>query len=162
MFSKVSGVGLSSMSGLPLRVSYIDENGKRTPVFTTTRIEGKQIPLANFTYPSSYKRVDSEIAVLMDKKAAKLWQASWTMPGDGSGGDDINALLDSPSPKEVGIQDPMVPRLMPAAEMAIRPIRLLTATAKERRQRWQRQQRRQAANNGDWGKAVLATGLLVC
>ena len=96
VFSKIYGVGLSSMAGLPLKVSYIDENGKRTPVFTTTKIEGKQIPLANFTYPSSYKRVDSEIAVLMDEKGREAMASIMDDIGDGEGGDDINSLLDSP------------------------------------------------------------------
>lgn len=99
VFSKIYGVGLSSMTGLPLKVSYIDENGKRTPVFTTTKIEGKQIPLANFTYPSSYKRVDSEIAVLMDEKGREAMASIMDDIGDGEGGDDINSLLDSPGGK---------------------------------------------------------------
>lgn len=103
VFSKIYGVGLSSMSGLPLVVSYIDENGKRTPVFTTTKIEGKQIPLSEFSYPSSYKRVDSEIAVLMDEKGREAMASIMDDVGDGQGGgDDINSLLDSSGPKKKG------------------------------------------------------------
>ncbi|MBX9686856.1 MAG: hypothetical protein K2X27_09155 [Candidatus Obscuribacterales bacterium] len=94
VFSKIYGVGLTSMSGLPLKVSYIDENGKRTPVFTTTKIEDKAIPLSNFTYPSSYKRVDSEIAVLMDEKGREAMASIMDDIGDGQG-DDINDLLEN-------------------------------------------------------------------
>lgn len=68
VFSKIYGVGLSTMAGLPLRVSYIDENGKRTPVFDTTSAEISEVPSGMFGFPKSYKKVDSEISVLMDKK----------------------------------------------------------------------------------------------
>lgn len=100
VFSKIYGVGLSSMSGLPLRVSYIDENGKRTPVFTTTKIDSQQIPLSSFTYPSSYKRVDSEIAVLMDEKGREAMASIMDDIGDGQGGDDVSSLLDSSGKKK--------------------------------------------------------------
>lgn len=75
VFSKIYGVGLSSVEGLPLKVSYIDENGKRTPVFTTTKIEKTQVPSTYFTCPPGYKRVDSEIAVLMDEEGQKRMKA---------------------------------------------------------------------------------------
>ncbi len=100
VFSKIYGVGLSQMSGLPLKVSYIDENGKRTPVFQTTKVEGKQIPLSEFNYPSSYKRVDSEIAVLMDEKGREAMASIMDDIGDGQSGDDVNSLLDSSGPKK--------------------------------------------------------------
>lgn len=96
VFSKIYGVGLSNMSGLPLKVSYIDENGKRTPVFETQKIESKQIPLSSFTYPSSYKRVDSEIAVLMDEKGREAMANIMEDIGEGQS-EDINDLLDSKS-----------------------------------------------------------------
>lgn len=100
VFSKIYGVGLSSMAGLPLKVSYIDENGKRTPVFDTKEIEDKLIPLANFTYPSSYKRVDSEIAVLMDEKGREAMSSIMDDIGEGQEGEDVSALLDSPKKKK--------------------------------------------------------------
>ena len=97
VFSKIYGVGLSSMAGLPLKVSYIDENGKRTPVFTTIKIDAQLIPLSSFTYPASYKRVDSEIAVLMDEKGREAMAS--IMDDIGDGGEDVNSLLDSPGKK---------------------------------------------------------------
>lgn len=98
VFSKIYGVGLSSMAGLPLRVSYIDENGKRTPVFDTTSVEKTDIPLSNFTYPSSYKRVESEIAVLMDQKGREAMASIMDDIGDG---EDVSELLDSDGKKKV-------------------------------------------------------------
>ncbi len=100
VFSKIYGVGLSSMAGLPLKVSYIDENGKRTPVFNTLEIADKQIPLSNFTYPSSYKRVDSEIAVLMDEKGREAMSSIMDDIGEGQEGEDVNDLLDAPKKKK--------------------------------------------------------------
>ncbi len=140
VFSKIYGVGLSSMSGLPLKVSYIDENGKRTPVFTTTKIEGKLIPLSNFTYPSSYKRVDSEIAVLMDEKGREAMASIMDDIGDGTGEDDINSLLDSSgsgkskskaSRKSLDLEDSDP----------------LTDSSDDEKSK-------ENANNGDWGKAI--------
>lgn len=99
VFSKIYGVGLSSMQGLPLRVSYIDENGKRTPVFDTKSVLKQDIPLSSFTYPSTYKRVDSEIAVLMDQKGREAMASIMDDIGDGEG-EDVGALLEGDGKKK--------------------------------------------------------------
>ncbi|MBY0357751.1 MAG: hypothetical protein K2W82_07100 [Candidatus Obscuribacterales bacterium] len=93
MLSKIYGVGMSKMSGLPLKVSYIDENGKRTPVFNTLKVTPAQIQLQSFAYPSSYKRVDTEIAVLMDEKGREAMASIMDDIGDSGAGEDIDSLL---------------------------------------------------------------------
>lgn len=94
VFGKIYGIGLTKLKGLPLAVSYIDENGKRSPVFITTKIERQAIPTAYFTFPKNYKRVDSEIAVLMDEKGRETMASIMDDLGEGSEGEDLDVLLD--------------------------------------------------------------------
>lgn len=137
VFSKIYGVGLSSMSGLPLKVSYIDENGKRTPVFTTIKIDAQQIPLASFTYPASYKRVDSEIAVLMDEKGREAMAS--IMDDIGDGGEDVNSLLDSPGGRKTAYKSPYGSS---------------SKSGDEDDEDSDKEEKTETANNGDWGKAI--------
>lgn len=93
IFAKIYGVGLTKLKGLPLKVSYIDENGKRSPVFDTRRIQPQMIPMEHFSYPADYKRVDSEIAVLMDEKGREAMASIMDDLGEGEG-EDLDSLLD--------------------------------------------------------------------
>lgn len=93
VFGKIYGVGLTKLKGLPLKVSYIDENGKRSPVFETRKIDKKEIPLSEFDFPNNYKRVDSEIAVLMDEKGREAMASIMDDLGEGEG-QDLDTLLD--------------------------------------------------------------------
>lgn len=106
MFSKIYGVGLSKMTGLPLEVSYIDENGKRTPVFTTRKVAAAQIRLQSFIFPSSYKRVDSEIAVLMDEKGREAMASIMDDLGEQAPGEDIDSLLGSSKKSTAAYKNP--------------------------------------------------------
>ncbi len=94
VFGKIYGVGLTKLKGLPLKVSYIDENGKRSPVFETRRISKKEIPINYFSVPPNYRRVDSEIAVLMDQKGRETMAAIMDDPGEGGEGEELDTLLD--------------------------------------------------------------------
>ena len=142
VFSKIYGVGLSSMSGLPLKVSYIDENGKRTPVFETKKIDPQIIPLQSFTYPASYKRVDSEIAVLMDEKGREAMAS--IMDDIGEGEDDVSSLLDS-NGKKVAHKSPYG-----------------RDKSSDDEDEDSDKDEKADANNGDWGKAIWDwfTGIL--
>lgn len=93
IFAKIYGVGLTKLKGLPLKVSYIDENGKRSPVFDTRHIKEQMIPMQHFTYPKDFKRVDSEIAVLMDEKGREAMASIMDDLGEGEG-EDLDSLLD--------------------------------------------------------------------
>jgi hypothetical protein len=151
VFSKIYGVGLSSMQGLPLRVSYIDENGKRTPVFTTTKIDSQQIPLSNFTYPSSYKRVDSEIAVLMDEKGREAMASIMDDMGDGQGGDDINSLLENgPKKKTASASGAKSAEGGEGGDPLADP----DEKKKDDKAAEGAEKKAVASNNGDWGKAI--------
>lgn len=94
VFGKIYGVGLTKLKGLPLKVSYIDENGKRSPVFETRKMDKKEIARKIFTHPSDYKRVDSEIAVLMDEKGREAMASIMDDLGEGDEGQDLDTLLD--------------------------------------------------------------------
>lgn len=161
VFSKIYGVGLQSMSGLPLKVSYIDENGKRTPVFTTTKIEGKLIPLSSFTYPSSYKRVDSEIAVLMDEKGREAMASIMDDIGDGEGGEDVNALLDS-SGKGKKYKSPYGSKSAESAGGDDTSELLAEGDGKKDKSGEEKSKDKKDSANGDWGKAIWDwfTGIL--
>lgn len=139
IFSKIYGVGLTSMSGLPLKVSYIDENGKRTPVFETQKIVEQTIPLQNFTYPASYKRVDSEIAVLMDEKGREAMAS--IMDDIGEGEEDVNSLLDSPKGKKTAYKSPYTDKSGSTDE-------------DDEDGGSEKEAKTETANNGDWGKAI--------
>lgn len=142
VFSKIYGVGLSSMAGLPLKVSYIDENGKRTPVFETKKIDPQIIPLQSFTYPASYKRVDSEIAVLMDEKGREAMAS--IMDDIGEGEDDVSSLLDSNGKK------------------SYKKYGKDKSGEDEDEEDSEKDEKAEATNNGDWGKAIWDwfTGIL--
>lgn len=98
IFAKIYGFGLTKLHGLPLKVSYIDENGKRSPVFDTRSIRTQNIPLKYFSYPTTYKRVDSEIAVLMDQKGREAMAAIMDGQGEGDGGAELDELLGESKP----------------------------------------------------------------
>lgn len=134
VFSKIYGVGLSSMSGLPLKVSYIDENGKRTPVFETKKIDPQIIPLQSFTYPASYKRVDSEIAVLMDEKGREAMAS--IMDDIGEGEDEVSSLLDGG--KKTAYKSPYGK----------------DKSGEDDEEETSEKDEKADANNGDWGKAI--------
>ena len=136
VFSKIYGVGLSSMAGLPLRVSYIDENGKRTPVFDTKSVLKQDIPLSSFTYPSTYKRVDSEIAVLMDQKGREAMASIMDDIGDG---EDVGELLESDGKKKI--------KTAKSAETD--PLE-----DPEDKSASEEDPEKKAANNGDWMKGI--------
>jgi hypothetical protein len=150
VFSKIYGVGLSSMSGLPLKVSYIDENGKRTPVFTTEKIESKNIPLSEFSYPASYKRVDSEIAVLMDEKGREAMASIMDDVGDAENGEDINALLDSSGSKHKSKS-----RASAGSEGGDALDPLGEGDSKTEKGEGGGDARAAQASNGDWGKGIM-------
>jgi hypothetical protein len=61
--------------GMPLRVKLSDDAGKRDMIFDTLKCEDQSIKTASFTYPSTYKRVDNEIAVVVDEKSRKKMEA---------------------------------------------------------------------------------------
>lgn len=61
--------------GMPLRVKLSDDAGKRDLIFNTLKCESQMIKTASFTYPTSYKRVDNEIAVLVDEKSRKKMES---------------------------------------------------------------------------------------
>lgn len=66
---------LNFPQGMPLRVKLSDDAGKRDLIFDTLKCEDQSIKTASFTYPSSYKRVDNEIAVVVDEKSRKKMEA---------------------------------------------------------------------------------------
>jgi hypothetical protein len=61
--------------GMPLRVKLSDDAGKRDLIFDTLKCENQMIKTASFTYPTTYKRVDNEIAVLVDEKSRKKMES---------------------------------------------------------------------------------------
>ncbi|HEY9792980.1 MAG TPA: hypothetical protein V6D22_21440 [Candidatus Obscuribacterales bacterium] len=75
--------------GLPLRVKMADEGGKRELIYDTVNAQKQTIHTASFSYPATYKRVDSELAVLMDEKSRKKMESIL----DDS--DDLTSILGS-------------------------------------------------------------------
>jgi hypothetical protein len=75
--------------GLPLRIKMVDEDGKRELIYDTINVQKQTIHTASFSYPPSYKRVDSELAVLMDEKSRKKMESIL----DDS--DDLSSILSS-------------------------------------------------------------------
>lgn len=61
--------------GMPLRVKLSDDAGKRDLIFDTLKCETQMIKSASFSYPAGYKRVDNEIAVLVDEKSRKKMES---------------------------------------------------------------------------------------
>ncbi len=61
--------------GMPLRVKLSDDAGKRDLIFETLKCEAQQIKSASFSYPTNYKRVDNEIAVLVDEASRKKMES---------------------------------------------------------------------------------------
>ncbi len=54
--------------GLPLRVKIADDSGKRELLYDTVKIAKQQIKSAAFTYPATYKHVNSELEVFVDER----------------------------------------------------------------------------------------------
>jgi hypothetical protein len=77
--------------GLPLRIKMADDAGKRELIYDTVNAQKQMIHTASFTYPPTYKRVDSELAVLMDEKSRKKMESIL----DDS--DDLSSILGSTS-----------------------------------------------------------------
>lgn len=67
-FEQNYGAPVANLGGIPLSVSAIGENGKRFPICQTLSIGRDRIPPSYFSVPANYKRADSEVAVMMDKK----------------------------------------------------------------------------------------------
>lgn len=91
-FEKLFGIDMSRgqfPDGLPLRIKLADDAGKRELVYDTMNCQKQVIHTASFTYPSTYKRVDNELAVLMDEKSRQKMESIL----DDS--DDISTLLGS-------------------------------------------------------------------
>lgn len=65
--SQLYGAGLLAVKGIPLKASFISNDGTKTPIFSVTKLEEKNIPLAYFDFPADYKRVDSEMEVLLNE-----------------------------------------------------------------------------------------------
>lgn len=61
--------------GMPLRVKLSDDAGKRDLIFETLKCESQMIKTASFSYPATYKRVDNEIAVLVDEQSRKKMES---------------------------------------------------------------------------------------
>lgn len=97
IFAKIYGVGLTKLRGLPLKVSYIDENGKRSPVFDTRSIKQEEIPIKYYTFPPHYKRVDSEIEAMLDKEGQKKMKSILREVEHEKDDKEIDDLLDDKS-----------------------------------------------------------------
>lgn len=61
--------------GMPLKVKLSDDAGKRDLIFDTLKCEAQNIKSASFNYPPGYKRVDNEIAVLVDEASRKKMES---------------------------------------------------------------------------------------
>ena len=97
VFGKIYGVGLSKMKGIPLKIAYIDENGTRSPVFTTISVTNKEIPMNYFMCPPNYQRVENEIAVLMDEKGREKMDSimnDLSKAENGKGAGELDDLLE--------------------------------------------------------------------
>lgn len=93
ILARTYGYGLNDVHGMPLRVAYIDETGKRIPVFDTLKAQQQVIPTESFTYPPSYTQVDNEVAVFMDEKGRKAMANIMDDLGGSDGTDELSALL---------------------------------------------------------------------
>jgi hypothetical protein len=93
ILAKTYGYGLNDVHGMPLRVAYIDETGKRIPVFDTLKAQQQIIPTESFTYPPTYTQVDNEVAVFMDEKGRKAMANIMDDLGGSDGTDELSALL---------------------------------------------------------------------
>ncbi len=104
VFGKLYGVRTSRIGGLPLKVAYIDENGKASSVFETRKIDWLDIPLKTFSAPADYKKVDTEIAVLIDKKGGDEMERILKDLGTEDEGKDLEKLLDE-KPQTIARKD---------------------------------------------------------
>lgn len=70
VFGKLYGVKAIKTKGLPIMVSYLDQNGKKTLVFETTKLLQIDVPAnkLQFTNKANYKKVETEISVFIDEK----------------------------------------------------------------------------------------------
>jgi hypothetical protein len=103
--------------GLPIRVKMADEGGKREMIMDTINAQRQMIRTASFTYPTTYKKVDSELAVLMDEKSRKKMESIL----DDS--DDLSSILGSSSstPSRSNYQPAPTSAYRPASGTAQRP-----------------------------------------
>ncbi len=91
ILGKIYGVNLTGIKGVPLSVSFVDENNKHRSMFTTTKISRSVISTDTFHLPEGYQRLESEIDVLMDRSYAQVLSA---IADEGLyGGDDLRKLL---------------------------------------------------------------------
>jgi len=79
--------------GMPLRVKLSDDAGKRDLIFETLKCEPQMIKSASFSYPTNYKRVDNEIAVLVDEASRKKMESIL------EDSDELSSILGSSSSK---------------------------------------------------------------
>lgn len=76
MLGKIFSLDTSNFpAGMPMRVKLSDEAGKRELIFDTLTCQKQVIKSASFNYPASYKRVDNEIAVIVDEQSRKKMES---------------------------------------------------------------------------------------
>src|SRR6185437_2940312 len=90
VFSVDMGSGLS-FKGWPLKITSTSRTGHPYLVYETISAQRQMIHTASFTYPASYRRVDNEMAVLLDEDRAKKLNS---VLDDTS---DLNDILNSSS-----------------------------------------------------------------
>lgn len=100
LFEKMFQVKMANLKGYPLKVAYIDENGKHTPVLDVKDIAPEKVNMAAFSYPDTYKRVDSELAVFMDEKGREAMDTIMNDLGEADGDDEVSKLLDDGGSKK--------------------------------------------------------------
>jgi hypothetical protein len=79
--------------GLPLKVKIADDSGKKDTLYETLKIEPQVIKSASFTYPATYKHVNSELEVAVDEPSRKKMESIL------EDSDELTALLGSSSGK---------------------------------------------------------------
>jgi hypothetical protein len=93
LFEKMYDFPLGNLGSMPLRFSYIDESGKKTMVINTLQGRPETIQTASFNYPTHFKRVDSQIAVLVDEKDRKTMAGILDDLDDPDSQQELNSLL---------------------------------------------------------------------
>jgi hypothetical protein len=144
-FEKIFNIDMSSGSlpkGMPLRVTVLDDAGKPDLLYDALNCQRQMIHTASFSYPRSYKPVDSELAVLMDEKSndkvRKILDDT----------DDISTLLGSAEPSSTSSKGAGQTRSRPlsnnaaSARTAVRPVRPVAAATT--------QLQPQKKQSGDW------------
>lgn len=99
LLGKLYGSSLGNLAAMPLRFSYIDESGKKTTVMNTTQGRQEGIPIANFSYPTHFKRVDNELAVFVDEKDRQTMAGILDDLDDPDSQQELNSLLGSSGSK---------------------------------------------------------------